>query len=200
MASVNDWVAREYFESLGFLTRQPRKYQMAARSEKTLREEVDLIVVNPSPVEGAVPEIGLWGSKELNLVSRAIVGVRGWHTERFSPAVLRQAPKVYRFAGSDVVDQLRPELGEGPVVRLLCLSDLPASEPLRKESLAVLKEEGVDGVLLYSSMLRELISEVEVHRNYEKSDLLQLLRILKNYDLLKGPQMELFKTRRPRKG
>ena len=45
-------------------------------------------------------------------------------------------------------------------------------------------------------MLMELIERIEVTNNYEKSDLLQVLRILKNYDLLKGPQLELFRGRR----
>jgi len=35
-----------------------------------------------------------------------------------------------------------------------------------------------------------------VNRNYEKSDVLQMLRILKNYDLLKDRQMELFKSKK----
>ena len=41
MASVNEWIVREYFESIGFLVRQPRKYQVPSRSSKQLEEEVD---------------------------------------------------------------------------------------------------------------------------------------------------------------
>jgi hypothetical protein len=33
---------------------------------------------------------------------------------------------------------------------------------------------------------------VEVNRNYQKSDLLQTIRILKNYDFFREPQLELF--------
>ena len=36
-------------------------------------------------------------------------------------------------------------------------------------------------------------------KTYEKSDLLQILRILKNYDLLKSGQMDLFAPSRRRK-
>ena len=32
MASVNEWIVREYLEALGFLVRQPRKYQVMARA------------------------------------------------------------------------------------------------------------------------------------------------------------------------
>ena len=42
----------------------------------------------------------------------------------------------------------------------------------------------------------DLVNETEVNRNYQKSDLLQIIRILKNYDFFKEPQMELFKSRR----
>jgi len=45
-------------------------------------------------------------------------------------------------------------------------------------------------------MLADLIDQIEVNRNYQKSDLLQIIRILKNYDFFKEPQLELFKTRR----
>ena len=45
----------------------------------------------------------------------------------------------------------------------------------------------------------DLIEHTEVNRNYQKSDLLQLIRILKNYDLFKEPQLELFKSRRKKR-
>jgi hypothetical protein len=188
MASVNETIVREYFEGLGFLIRQPRKYQIAVRSDQSLREEVDMLALNPEPAPGPAPAPGLWGPEDLRHVVRAVVGVRGWHTERFSPAVLRQAPEVYRFASDDVVAELQTELGGGPVARILCLSDLPASPTLQKESLQVLQEQGIDGVLLFSHMLRQLISDIQTQRNYEKSDLLQLLRILKSYDLVNSEQ------------
>ena len=198
MASVNEWIVREYFESIGFLVRQPRKYQVPSRSSKQLEEEVDLLVLNPASGQADTPEINVWGTQTLRSVSRAIVGVRGWHTERFSPAVLRQAPEVYRFASDDVVGSIRDELGDGPVASILCLSELPASKALQDDTMAALKEGGIDGVLLYPNMLMELIQHVEVNKNYDNSDLLQLLRILKNYNLFKDGQLELFAKGRRR--
>jgi hypothetical protein len=41
-------------------------------------------------------------------------------------------------------------------------------------------------------MLADIISMVEINRNYSKSDLLQIIRILKIYDLVKDPQLALF--------
>ncbi len=45
-------------------------------------------------------------------------------------------------------------------------------------------------------MLADLVAHIEVNRNYQKSDLLQMIRILKNYDFFKEPQLELFKPKR----
>ena len=61
------------------------------------------------------------------------------------------------------------------------------------------RERGVDGVITYPVMLMELMRQVDVNKNYERSDVCQLLRILKTYDLLRDPQLELFKGQRRRK-
>ena len=42
-------------------------------------------------------------------------------------------------------------------------------------------------------MLLDILTKIEINRNYQKSEILQTLRILKNYDLLGNPQLELFK-------
>jgi hypothetical protein len=44
-------------------------------------------------------------------------------------------------------------------------------------------------------MLLDLIDKVEVNRSYRKSDTLQVIRILKNYDLLKDAQLDMFPDR-----
>ena len=48
-------------------------------------------------------------------------------------------------------------------------------------------------------MLGHLVNQVEPNRNYQKSDLLQLIRILKNYEFFKEPQLDLFRTKRARR-
>lgn len=55
-----------------------------------------------------------------------------------------------------------------------------------------MKSRGVDGVVTFPQMLRSLADAVEINANYAKSDLAQILRILKNYGMLRGAQMSLF--------
>ena len=64
----------------------------------------------------------------------------------------------------------------------------------------VLKERGVDAIISFRAMLLDIIDKLEINRSYGKSDTLQVMRILKNYDLLKDPQLDLPGTvARPRR-
>ena len=199
MSSVHEWIVREYLESIGFLVRQPRKYQVVARS-KGLHEEVDLLAVNPAlPPGRPLPKAKLWGAAELAQVSCAIVAVRGWHSEKFTAAMLASSPEVYRFAEPESVRAAETELGVATPAKILCMADLPTDPDPRAEALGFLKSRGIDGVILFRPMLLELAERIDVKKTYEKSDLLQILRILKNYDLLKSGQMDLFSHSRRRK-
>ena len=193
MSLVSETIVREYFESLGFLVRQPRKYAVAARAKRA-DEEIDLLVFNPRVTDHVVPESLQWGSAELSSISRAIIGIRGWHTDRFSPAVIETSPEIFRFAEEESVRRVRREFGEGPIAKILCLPGLSATDELKKRSISILKDRGIDGVLSFRTMLFDLINMVETSRNYEKSDLLQVLRILKNYGLVGEPQLDFFRA------
>ena len=195
MSGVNETIAREFFEELGFLVQQPRKYMVAARPKRA-DEEVDLLILNPQVTEQVLPDHLIWSASDLTGVARGIVRVLGWHTDRFSPAVLETSPEIYRFAAEESVRRVAGQLGPGPLAKILCLPGLSHSDELKQRTLVLLKEKGIDGLLSFPVMLRELAGRIEVSKSYEKSDLLQILRILKSYDLLKGPQMELFRGRR----
>ena len=198
MASVSEIIVREYFESLGFLVNQPRKYQVMSRA-KQAEEEVDLVVFNPQVVAAELPPLAVWGAAEMRQVARAVVGIRGWQSERFSPATLEGEKALFRLADQVVIQKAHRQLGAGPVAKIICLPDLPASGAQRRKSLDMLKAGGIDGVLLFRPMLLELIRHVDAQKNYERSDLLQTLRILKAHDLFKSAQLDLFRMRKKRK-
>jgi hypothetical protein len=200
MSAVSEWIAREYFEQLGYLTSQPYKYISSSRQKKA-DEELDLLIVHPQVQEHRTPEHMVWTTDDLSSVARAVVGVRGWHTERIYAATLEQTPEISRFASQLVRSAASARLGSGPVAAVLCLPELPASGALKEKTLRALRERGIDGVLSFRTMLSELVSMVKTNRNYDKSDLLQILRILKNYEFLREPQMELFvgRGRKPRR-
>ncbi|HQJ99383.1 MAG: hypothetical protein KA191_02350 [Verrucomicrobia bacterium] len=161
-------------------------------------EEIDFLILNPRPVEapGALPAV--LEPDHLRRVARAIVVVKGWHTETFGRGRLERTPSLFRFADADIEKQARAFFGDaGKIDKVLILPALPQEEGARARSLALLKAKGVDAVISFRTMLADLIAHTEPNRNYQKSDLLQTIRVLKQYDLFREAQMELFKTRRP---
>jgi len=60
------------------------------------------------------------------------------------------------------------------------------------KSIELLRAKGIDAIIPFRTLLGDLIEQTETNRNYQKSDLLQMIRVLKNYDFFKEPQLELF--------
>jgi hypothetical protein len=197
MSAIDEGIVREYFEQNGFLVRQARKYQVQSR-RKAAEEEIDLIVVNPAwQRDSRRPDFFLF-SNELPYVHRAIVSVKAWHTGVFTANMLKSSPEVFRFLEENVVKQVArlfpaesPEDAGGTVTKILVLPSLPTAEPFRSQSVELLKARGVDAIISFRAMLLDLLDKIEINQNYTKSDTLQVMRILKNYDLLKDTQMDL---------
>ena len=204
MSGFDENIVREYFELNGFFVRQLRKYQVQSR-KKRADEEIDMIVYNPNaPTEAAETGFQLFSTDMLK-IRRAIVVVKAWHTSRFTPAMLKSSSRIFDFLKKDVLNKAEQYFSfdeanvdedlladQTPFKKILVLPGIPTSDPQRSESIALLKEGGVDGIITFSTILENLLRNVEVNHSYQKSDLLQLMRILKIYDMVKEPQMNLF--------
>src|SRR5688572_25177220 len=131
MSAIDEGIVREYFEQNGFLVRQARKYQVAAR-RKHAEEEIDLIVYNPAWQRGSrKPDFFLFSS-ELPYVQKAVVAVKGWHTGVFTPAMLKSSPEIFNFLQQNVLKEAArffpPEAADepgDPPVKILVLPSLP---------------------------------------------------------------------------
>jgi hypothetical protein len=119
----------------------------------------------------------------------------------FTPAMLKGSPEIFGFLEENVLKQaarLFPTEGDGiggDVAKILVLPAIPTAEPFRTQSVDLLKERGVDGIISFRAMLLDLIEKIDANRNYGKSDTLQVIRVLKNYDLLKDAQLDLLSER-----
>lgn len=202
MSAIDEGIVREYFEQAGFFVRQARKYVVNTR-RGAAEEVIDLVVFNPAYERGTRrPDFFLFAN-ELPLVARAVVSIKGWHASgRFTPGTLRNQPEIFRFLEESVLREATRffptllEEGEGAdLLKILVLPGLPTAEPYRSQAVTMLKEKGVDAVLSFRSMLLDLIDKVQLNRNYGKSDTLQLIRVLKTYDLLQDPQLDLLPER-----
>ena len=196
MSAISEIIVREYFELHGFFVRQQRKYVAPSRRED---EEADFFVWNPREQQSDARLPFVLSDGDLKFISRAMVVVKGWHTETFSPAVLANAPEIFRFVEPVAFKRATQMFGDDrPLLRILVVPALPHSAEAREQSIGLLRDKGIDAVIPFHTMLAELIAKIETNRNYQKSDLLQTLRILKNYDFFKDPQLELFKPKRSR--
>ena len=194
MSAVSETIVREYFELHEFLVRQHRKYIVQTKREE---DDIDFFVLNPHPQKRDAEMSFVLGSPDLQFIERAIVVVKGWHTETFSSAVLTHSPEIFRFVETKVFQQAARAFGQaGAPKKILVVPALPQAAQAREESVALLRSKGIDAVIPFRTMLTDLVKHTEANRNYQKSDLLQIIRILKNYDFFKEPQLELFKTKR----
>lgn len=199
MAGVDETIVREYFEMNGFLVRQLRKYAVQSRAKRS-EEEIDLMVYNPLWQKGAAKPGFILFSNQLERVQRAVVIVKGWHSQRFTPGTLRGSSDIFKFLEKDVLKKAGElfsvedtQLADmGGFMKILVMPGLPQHEPHKSQSIDLLQKAGIDAILSFRSMLQDIVQKLEVNHNYQKSDLLQVLRILKNYDLIRSEQMELF--------
>ena len=193
MAAISETIVREYFELHGFLLRQYRKHVAPAGRED---QDLDFLAVNPNPQTRSSELPFVLGSADLPFLERAVVVIRGWHTHIFTPALLGKAPELFRFLENKAFLRVVRSFGKnGPPTKLLIVPALPQEPQSRDDSISILRAKGIDAVIPFRTMLADLVNQVEASRNYQKSDVLQLIRILKNYDFLKSGQLELFKPK-----
>lgn len=194
--SVSETIVREFFELHGFLVHQRRKYVASAARDD---EEIDFLVLNPQPESDNTALPLILEAADLRRVRRAMVVVKGWHTETFSPSRLASSPEIFRFVRPGILKQAGKFFGgDEPLTRILVVPALPEDLEARTQSLDLLRSKGVDAVIPFRTLLAGLVQHTEINRNYTKSDLLQIIRVLKNYGFLRDSQLELFKPRRKR--
>ena len=197
MSAVSETIVREYFELHEFLVRQHRKHIAQTRRED---DDIDFFVVNLQARTRPEAQPFVLGSPDLPFIERAIVVVKGWHTGTFSSSRLASTPEIFRFVEPKVFQRAARAFGkDGTPLKILVVPSLPQGAQARDESVALLRSKGVDSVIPFRTMLADLDGHTQVNRNYQKSDLLQMIRILKNYDFFKEPQLELFKTKRKKR-
>lgn len=199
MASFDEDIVREYFELNGFFARQLHKHSVRSR-KKPVEETVDLLVYNPSaPSDATEPNFQLFSSDMVS-IRQAIVVVHGWQHTRVTPAILKSSARLLDFLKKEVLAQVdtlfaveEEALEDAAAYRkILVLPGLPTAEPQRSECIQLFKEQGVHGVIAFTTILEDLLRHVEVNHSYQKSELLQLVRVLKVYDMVQAPQMRLF--------
>jgi hypothetical protein len=193
MADTNTRIVREFLEAQEFAVLTNRKFQLQ-KAEPPGWYSIDIIARNLHYVEPEAPLPMKLHAEHMRFLPNIIVDVKGRHGQRFSPSLA--SADLFYFVSSSALDYAREVFGGAPFKSLLVISEAAANEPLWLKTEEMLREGGIDHVIEFPTILGYLVSYVEVNANYVESETLQLLRLLKRYDLVKGLQLELpFKTR-----
>ena len=196
MAGFDDSLVREYFELNGFFVRPSRKHAGLSRRQKT-DEPGDLLVINPSLASASAPGFQLF-TTDLAGLATAVIAIRPFYAAKsITPTMIRKGDWL-EFIRKEAAETAKESFAvEGPALspapaRILVLPGLPAGEPQRSESITLLRDQGVDHVLTLRTILENLAQAAEAHPRQAKSDTLQLLRLLRAFDMLNAAQLELF--------
>lgn len=195
MADTNSRIVREFLEAQEFSVLTNRKFQLQ-KAEPPGRYSIDIMATNMRYVEPEHPLPMKLASEHLRHIPNLIIDVKGWHGHRFSPSVVVANPAMFYFISPAALEYARSVFGDVPFKSLLVISEASSVEPLWQKTEEMLRQAGIDHVIEFPTILGFLISYVEINANYVESETLQLLRLLKRYDLVKGLQLEFpFKTR-----
>lgn len=170
LTDVNEEIVSQYFELKGYFVQTDVLYLKP--KEKTGKKssgygDIDLIVTNPKTGD------------------KAVVGVTGWHTERITPSYVEDwGDRLFSFVSPLALKKAAQVLGTRKFRKILVVSRLGSKESSKRAFTQKAKEKGVDEIIEFPAILRELIKFIKTEPSYD-SEVLQTLRLLKIYDLVK---------------
>lgn len=195
MSLISENLVTEYFEMNNFAVKINKKYAFSSKKRSEM-EEINLIAYNLKENTATDSEKKfILGEDSIKKIKRAIVEVKGWHTEKFAPSVLIKSPHIFNFVESKVLKAAERLLGTKEFKKILVVPRLPKAKETRNKSIKIMKEKGVDHAIEFTTILDHIIQNIQTNKNYIESDILQTIRLLKNYGLIKDKQLELFKKK-----
>ena len=173
--------------------------QSRSQSKKSVKEEgLDLYAANRNFVPGGRDPSFLLFSSELRYVKSMVICIRGWHSDKAALASMTSGPDMLKHLESTVLkkvdswisaDSDTEELMDDSTLSVLVAPVFPTQEAYRRQCAQALREKGVDAIISLRSILLDLIDRADTRLVYPKSEVMQTLRVLKTFDLVKDSQM-----------
>jgi hypothetical protein len=164
MTEVNENIVRTYYETKGYFTQANVKYMKSAREtgkKSSGRGDIDIIGFNPISKEGIVVEI------------------KGWHTEKFTKSYEKSDRIKSYFESMYLIRRKAKELlGNYPFKIVLI------APRFNKDFENIAKSNGVDEVIGFDKILRELLTSIKKEYPYV-NETEQIMRLLKLYGFLR---------------
>jgi hypothetical protein len=187
MADVSLQLVREFFELNVF--RVLTNWQQDPWRERSAEYSPQLLVENVQP--GPPRDVPfLLHPADLSAIERAVVHVRAWHTDRLYPSAMESSQLLNRLEADESDAIAQHVFDERPFVTVLVISELPVARELQERSATMLRRAGVDHIIEFPQLLRDMLERVSDHGNYMASPTLQMLRLMKRYRLVRNQQLE----------
>ncbi len=132
----------------------------------------------------------LSGSEIGGTINNAVIKPVSWHTMKFTPRVLSRFPDIFDFLKARHEEKYKKFFKGEDFLNILVIPSLPASEALREESVRIMKEKGIDRLMMFSSVIAGLIERIESRRVY-LSTVNEVLRVLKFYKFFAEEEQNL---------
>ncbi len=200
--SLEREIVEAYFESNGFLVRQTSQMKITF-SKKKLHPLPTIAVFNPT-IDKNQESLGFrLYTGDLQGVRSSLVSLLGWENTSFTNAQLHSDSQILKYFKSEAnAERLNTgfnpppslvESGMGTFLKLLVVPTLPKSEYKLKQTFNLLQGLGVDGILTLRSIIENLLKQVMPSDSFLNHQVFQLLKLLKAYDLVREPQLDMFK-------
>lgn len=199
--SIERKVIEAYFESNGFLVRQAGESQPET-GKKKFSPLPTIAVFNPTKSENTEDLSFRIFTGDLSNIRSALVSLLGWDNTTFSNDCLSSDTRLSKFFKNEAISErlsigFQPspflaESGMGDFLRLLIIPSFPRNEQKIKILTDSLKFAGVDGVLTLRSILENLLRQTSPSHSFLNQGVFHMLKLLKAYDLVKEPQLDMF--------
>ena len=187
MWEVNVSLVREFFEMEGFFVHPLKKrggkrenpYDLFFINPKVYKRETDFFL-DPFSIKG---------------IKYGIVKVLGWHKETFTVSILKKSidSSIWEYSVEEERKYLQKNKNE--IRKILVLSRISSSSEGKENLKKFLKEKGIDHIITFEILFWTLIDKIKKNQNYT-SPILEVLRILKSYRMIKSPQLKIFNKNR----
>jgi len=208
MSSIEEQMAREYFERNGFFLKhlypEPEKpLEVASTKKNKASRRYPLYLIQRqtgrTKNEPLAGRFQLFAS-DLGGLALAVMVVFRWSSQGLTLPIFLNGSRYRSWIRNEVVPNFTLTLTGldkeaypvGVPHKIILLPGLPVSEPYRQECIDLLKTAGVDALFSFQTFLESLVAQVSTGTGQATSDLSEIIRLLKVYELVRSPQMDLF--------
>lgn len=162
MTDVNEEIVAKYYEMNGYLVHRNLPYPVSKKFSPD--SDIDLLIYNS------------------NTNDKAIIEVKGWHTETFTlKSYFKNVKRLYNFVRPESLSRAEMFFGDDDFRKIIVVPKLPKKEEKVKEIKEFLKTKNIDEVLDFEPILKYIYNNVNINKNYRDSEVLQTVRLLKKY-------------------